>query len=268
MIRGAILSVLILLFGATMLAAGPLPPVAASPEAKAERQRVDEAGCIHMRAVYGDRVLWVPQMRDGRPHCPAAESGEAGEMRGDAGDAVPPDHVPPVAERGVADTGDMAEETTRIATAIAIESAVRAAVDAARDSVVGDAARPAIPAPPRRPWGAHHPTRHHAAARRATVQQAPAQPVMAQVDMARQTASVEASSTPRGLIQVGTYRQHANAEGAVARLRTLGLPARRTAAGDGGFFVVYAGPFFSRDAMTAALRGAQQAGFADAFPVR
>lgn len=82
------------------------------------------------------------------------------------------------------------------------------------------------------------------------------------------TAPVQKKSAPGGAyIQVGTFGVAANADGASARLKGLGLPvarARITSAGK-AMQIVMAGPFGSAADAQAALSMARQAGFGDAF---
>lgn len=82
------------------------------------------------------------------------------------------------------------------------------------------------------------------------------------------TAPVQKKSAPGGAyIQVGTFGVVANADGAAARLKGLGLPvarARITSAGK-AMQIVMAGPFGSAADAQAALSMARQAGFGDAF---
>lgn len=65
-----------------------------------------------------------------------------------------------------------------------------------------------------------------------------------------------------GFVQVGSFGQPANAEGAKARLRALGLPVSTARAGK--LTIVYAGPLTGA-ALPQALVSARASGFADAF---
>ncbi len=71
----------------------------------------------------------------------------------------------------------------------------------------------------------------------------------------------------RAYVQVGTFGQPANADGASGRLAGLGLPVARAKTSKGGkaLQIVMAGPFASRAEAQAALNAARRAGFADAF---
>ena len=68
-------------------------------------------------------------------------------------------------------------------------------------------------------------------------------------------------------VQIGTFGQPGNAQGAAARLAALGLPVAMGHLTRGGHAlqVVYAGPFGSAEAAGAALSAVQAAGFSDAF---
>jgi hypothetical protein len=75
-----------------------------------------------------------------------------------------------------------------------------------------------------------------------------------------------AETTSAGLyVQVGSFGQPANAEGAAARIAGLGLPVAQARAAKGGLRVVVAGPFGTEGEARAALAAARHAGFADAF---
>ena len=65
-----------------------------------------------------------------------------------------------------------------------------------------------------------------------------------------------------GFVQVGSFGQPGNAEGAKARLRALGLPVSTARAGK--LTIVYAGPLTGA-ALPQALASARASGFADAF---
>lgn len=71
----------------------------------------------------------------------------------------------------------------------------------------------------------------------------------------------------RSFVQVGTFGQASNADGASSRLARLGLPVARSSISSKGkpMQIVFAGPFGSRAEAQAALSAARQAGFADAF---
>ncbi|MDR7125755.1 SPOR domain-containing protein [Pseudotabrizicola sp. 4114] len=73
--------------------------------------------------------------------------------------------------------------------------------------------------------------------------------------------------TGRSYVQVGTFGQPANAEGASSRLSGLGLPVARSKISKNGkpLQIVLAGPFGSRSEAQAALSAARRAGFGDAF---
>lgn len=68
-------------------------------------------------------------------------------------------------------------------------------------------------------------------------------------------------------IQIGTFGQKSNADGASARLKGMGLPVARAKITSGGkpMQIVMAGPFGSAADAQAALAMARQAGFGDAF---
>lgn len=71
----------------------------------------------------------------------------------------------------------------------------------------------------------------------------------------------------RSYVQVGTFGQPSNADGASSRLSRLGLPVARSKTSKGGkpMQVVLAGPFGSRAEAQVALSAARRAGFGDAF---
>lgn len=71
----------------------------------------------------------------------------------------------------------------------------------------------------------------------------------------------------RYFVQVGSFAQPSNAEGAAGRLAALGLPVARSKGRIGGkpVQVILAGPFGDSGAAQAALRAARGAGFGDAF---
>ena len=75
------------------------------------------------------------------------------------------------------------------------------------------------------------------------------------------------ATTGRYFVQVGSFGQPANAEGAAGRLAALGLPVARSEGRIGGkpVQVILAGPFGDSGAAQAALRAARGAGFGDAF---
>lgn len=77
----------------------------------------------------------------------------------------------------------------------------------------------------------------------------------------------DAGQGGRIFVQVGSYGQPANADGASARLAALGLPVARSKGQIGGkpVQVVLAGPFGSSAEAQAALGAARGAGFGDAF---
>lgn len=90
---------------------------------------------------------------------------------------------------------------------------------------------------------------------------------------AQPTVTVSTMSAPQtqtaaaSYVQVGTFGQPANADGAKARLAALGLPvstSRITRSGK-AMQIVYAGPFASPAAAQAALIQARNAGFGDAI---
>jgi len=108
----------------------------------------------------------------------------------------------------------------------------------------------------------------------------PAQPVAAaparRVVLSSQSAptvTVSTKSSPaatqggRVFVQVGSFGQPANADGASARLAALGLPVARSKGQIKGkaVQVVLAGPFGSAAEAQVALRAARGAGFGDAF---
>jgi hypothetical protein len=99
----------------------------------------------------------------------------------------------------------------------------------------------------------------------------PAQPQIRASTKTQPTAPVAQTQTPAAsgpaYVQVGSFGVPANAEGAAARLKALGLPVAKSAMTSGGkaLQVVYAGPFASAAAAAQALSLARGAGFSDAF---
>ncbi|MFN7223738.1 MAG: SPOR domain-containing protein [Paracoccaceae bacterium] len=76
-----------------------------------------------------------------------------------------------------------------------------------------------------------------------------------------------AKATGRSFVQVGTFGQPANADGASVRLSGLGLPVARSKVNRNGaaMQIVLVGPFGSRAEAQVALSKARSAGFGDAF---
>lgn len=79
------------------------------------------------------------------------------------------------------------------------------------------------------------------------------------------TKSGTAVPAARLYVQVGSFGQPANAEGAARRLAGLGLPVARAQGGANGLRIVLAGPFGTEAEARAALGASRRAGFADAF---
>lgn len=75
------------------------------------------------------------------------------------------------------------------------------------------------------------------------------------------------SVSGRSYVQVGTFGQVSNADGASSRLARLGLPVARSNISSKGkpMQIVFAGPFGSQAEAQAALTAARRAGFGDAF---
>ncbi|MFN4128716.1 MAG: SPOR domain-containing protein [Paracoccaceae bacterium] len=75
------------------------------------------------------------------------------------------------------------------------------------------------------------------------------------------------SATGRAYVQVGTFGQPSNADGASSRLSQLGLPVARSRTSKNGkaLQIVLAGPFGSQTEAQTALSVARRAGFNDAF---
>lgn len=74
-------------------------------------------------------------------------------------------------------------------------------------------------------------------------------------------------ATGRSFVQIGTFGQPANADGASSKLSQLGLPVARSKITKNGkaMQIVMAGPFGSQAEAKAALSAARRAGFGDAF---
>ncbi len=79
------------------------------------------------------------------------------------------------------------------------------------------------------------------------------------------TKSATETASARLYVQVGSFGQPANAEGAAARLAGLGLPVAQARAAKGGLRVIMAGPFGTEGEARAALAASRSAGFSDAF---
>ncbi|MDO9640198.1 MAG: SPOR domain-containing protein [Pseudotabrizicola sp.] len=77
----------------------------------------------------------------------------------------------------------------------------------------------------------------------------------------------EPAASGRSFVQVGTFGEASNADGASSRLAGLGLPVARSRISSKGkpMQIVFAGPFGSRAEAQAALNAARRAGFGDAF---
>lgn len=98
-------------------------------------------------------------------------------------------------------------------------------------------------------------------------QSAPAVTVSTKSAPAEVKAEAPAAQGGRVFVQVGSFGQPANADGASARLAALGLPVARSNGQIKGkaVQVVLAGPFGSAAEAQAALQAARGAGFGDAF---
>lgn len=85
--------------------------------------------------------------------------------------------------------------------------------------------------------------------------------------MSEAPATTKVPVTGRSFVQVGTFGQPDNADGASSRLSRLGLPVARSKITRNGVAmqIVLAGPFGSRTEAQAALSKARAAGFGDAF---
>ena len=86
--------------------------------------------------------------------------------------------------------------------------------------------------------------------------------------MSAPVARAAAPAAPGGrMVQIGSYGQPANAQGAARRLATLGLPVAtgQITTGSKALQIVYAGPFATNSEAEAALSAARGAGFGDAF---
>ncbi len=81
-------------------------------------------------------------------------------------------------------------------------------------------------------------------------------------------AKTKAADGGRYLVQVGTFGVKANADGAVGRLKGMGLPVAKSNLKGGALTVIYAGPFASATDAKAALSAARGAGFSDAVIVQ
>lgn len=88
---------------------------------------------------------------------------------------------------------------------------------------------------------------------------------------AKATKSKDAAPKVDGqrlLVQVGTFGVKSNADGALGRLRGMGLPVAVSTRKGGALTVVFAGPFASAAEAKAALSAARGAGFGDAVIVQ
>lgn len=99
------------------------------------------------------------------------------------------------------------------------------------------------------------------------VVQQPQQPVTAKPRTTVSTMSAPQADAAASFVQVGTFGQPANADGAKARLSALGLPVSTSKITRSGkvLQIVYAGPFATTAAAQAALTAARSAGFGDAI---
>ena len=81
------------------------------------------------------------------------------------------------------------------------------------------------------------------------------------------TRGISQAPSGNSYVQVGTFGQSSNAEGASSRLSRLGLPVARSKVSKNGkaLQIVLAGPFGTRAEAQAALSAARSAGFGDAF---
>ncbi len=95
---------------------------------------------------------------------------------------------------------------------------------------------------------------------------APSEPKVAKPAV-EQPVAAKPAVAGRFFVQVGSFGQPANADGAAGRLAALGLPVARSEGRIGGkpVQVILAGPFGDSGSAQAALRAARGAGFGDAF---
>lgn len=144
-------------------------------------------------------------------------------------------------------------------------------------TAVAAAAAPAVPSGYRLAWqdGRLNPQRGKGTAEgwamqdRVWTREVPAELVADAGGSARAALSASGASAAgaRLYVQVGSFREPANAAGAIARLAGLGLPVARGRGTIGGraVEVIHAGPFATETQARAALAAARSAGFADAF---
>ena len=278
-----------------------LPPVGFSGQ-----QFVDNRGCLFLRAGFGATVSWVPRVdRRHRPLCGFPPTfGAAVIAAVEADMVVEPQTVvvaapvvvavkhavvaavpqPQVAESAaVPRRGSLmamlfgSPRPARLAEPVVIvmqPAPVQAAV----------VAIPVIPAPPRgyklawkddrlNPFRGIGTATGQAQQDQVWTREVPAVLVTAapQTPTVRSTVTVSTMSAPEAqgnaaYVQVGSFGEPANAAGAKARLKALGLPVSTSKINRNGkvLQVVYAGPFGSAAEARAALGVARGAGFGDA----
>jgi hypothetical protein len=269
--RVAAVAVLAVLSGPTVSHADSIarigPPKELPPASFAGPQYVDSRGCVYMRAGYDGAVKWVPRLGDSHePLCgyqptmaaaPAPVAVAAAPMPAEAPARMPaPVAAPAVAPAGagapppgyawVWQDGRLnplrgrgtAEGETAMYRVWTNTVPMRGLPTPATDVLPA-----AYVAPP--PGGT---------TRLSTMNDPAALPAP------RQAAPTRAAGA---FVQVGSFSVAANAAGAAARLRALGLPV--TVAPGAALQAVLAGPFADPAAAQAALRAVRGAGFADAY---
>ena len=298
--RVAWLSVLGLavMFGAPALAQSVVPVPAELPPADfAAREYVDSLGCAFQRAGVSGTLVWVPRLgADRKPVCGKPPS-FAALIETPKIDPAGTDAAPAVATKAatakpaVAKVKTSALPVRRAATTL-VESRTIAKADTRCPSRIGTAQRylvsdgrrvtkcgPAVAdgvgfvnglgVPDLQIAGVDASPGAVAAARAASQTGYRLTWTNGALRPARKEA-LPAAALALKWVQVGAFAQAANADRAMAKLKTLGLPVAHVAltVGGKGLKAVLAGPFETPDDLAAALDQLRRAGFPDAFPRR
>ncbi len=252
------------------------PPKELPPAAFTGPQYVDSRGCVYMRAGYDGAVKWVPRLGDSHePLCgyqptmaagqpaaaPAPVAVSAAPMPAAAPARMPAPVVAPVVAPAVAPAGAGAPP----AGYAWVWQDGRLNPLRGRGTAEGETAMyrvwtntvpmRGLPTPATDVLPAAYVAPSPAGSTRLSTMNGPAA-----LPAPRQAAPTRAAGA---FVQVGSFSVAANAAGAAARLRALGLPV--TVAPGAALQAVLAGPFADPAAAQAALRAVRGAGFADAY---
>ncbi len=222
-------------------------PAEVPPASYDDATYVDSLGCAYARAAVNGAVTWVPQLgADRKPLCGLAPS-------------LP---LPPKTEV-------MEPEPPTVDQAEAVTQPEPAAEPPAAPAVKPVAAKSAPKA--LAPRQAKALARQKPTAPRVVIQ-VPATAIVKRHGLWRQIEIPGKAQNVKAIasgvyVQVGAYGRTANAEVAIAKLRTAGLPAASTTAhkGSAPLYLVLTGPFPDAPAAQDGLRRARAAGFTDAF---